>query len=49
MLTRIDHLVLPVAGLDAAAAAFERLGLVLTPRTAHAGLAMQLLEYIARP
>ncbi|MCL6645741.1 MAG: VOC family protein [Dehalococcoidia bacterium] len=38
MLTRIDHLILPVADLDAAAAAFERLGLVLTPRTAHAGL-----------
>lgn len=38
MLTRIDHLILPVADLNAAAASFERLGLVLTPRTAHAGL-----------
>lgn len=38
MLTRIDHLVVPVPDLDAAAAAYERLGLVPTPRTDHAGM-----------
>lgn len=38
MLTRIDHLVVPVPDLDAAAAAYERLGLTLTPRTDHAGM-----------
>lgn len=38
MLTRIDHLVVPVPDLDAAAEAYARLGLVLTPRTDHAGM-----------
>lgn len=37
MLQRIDHLVAPVASLDAAAEAYGRLGLALTPRTVHAG------------
>jgi len=35
MLDRIDHLVVPVPDLAAAAAAYERLGLTLTPRTDH--------------
>lgn len=38
MLDRIDHLIVPVPGLTAAARAYERLGLVLTPRTEHAGM-----------
>ncbi|HMO53262.1 MAG TPA: VOC family protein [Tepidiformaceae bacterium] len=38
MLTRIDHLVVPVPDLEQAAAAYERLGLVLTPRTVHEGM-----------
>jgi catechol 2,3-dioxygenase-like lactoylglutathione lyase family enzyme len=37
MLNRIDHIVLPVTDLTAAAAAFERLGLRLTPVTRHEG------------
>ncbi len=38
MLTRIDHLVVPVPDLPAAALAYERLGLFLTPLTEHAGM-----------
>lgn len=38
MLTRIDHLVVPVPDLDAAAAAYERLGFVLTPRAEYAAM-----------
>lgn len=38
MLDRIDHLVVPVPDLSAAAAAYERLGLVLTPLTEHKGV-----------
>ena len=38
MLDRIDHLVVPVPDLESAAAAYERLGLVLTPETAHQGM-----------
>jgi catechol 2,3-dioxygenase-like lactoylglutathione lyase family enzyme len=38
MLDRIDHLVVPVPDLAAAAAAYERLGLTLTPLTAHDGM-----------
>jgi hypothetical protein len=41
MLERIDHMVCPVTALEAVAAAYERLGLVLTPRADHeaAGIA----------
>lgn len=35
MLDRIDHLVVPVPDLSAAAAAYERLGITLTPLTEH--------------
>lgn len=38
MLDRIDHLVLPVPDLAAAAAAYERLGLTLTPLMEHQGM-----------
>ncbi len=38
MLDRIDHLVVPVPDLAAAAAAYERLGLKLTPLTEHQGM-----------
>lgn len=38
MLDRIDHLVVPVPDLAAAATAYERLGLVLTPLTEHQGM-----------
>ncbi len=38
MLTRIDHLVVPVPDLPAAALGYERLGLFLTPLTEHAGM-----------
>ncbi len=38
MLTCIDHVVVPVSDLDAAAAAYERLGLTLTPRATHIGI-----------
>ena len=38
MLDRIDHLVVPVPDLESAAAAYERLGLLLTPETAHQGM-----------
>ena len=38
MLDRIDHLVCVTPQLSAAAAAYERLGLVLTPETKHAGI-----------
>ncbi len=38
MLDRIDHLVVPVPDLPAAAAAYERLGLTLTPLTVHQGM-----------
>lgn len=38
MLTRIDHLVVPVPDLVSVAGAYERLGLVLTPFTEHAGM-----------
>lgn len=38
MLTSIDHVVVPVSDLDAAAAAYERLGLTLTPRSSHVGI-----------
>jgi catechol 2,3-dioxygenase-like lactoylglutathione lyase family enzyme len=38
MLTCIDHVVVPVSDLEAAAAPYERLGLNLTPRMAHAGI-----------
>lgn len=38
MLDRIDHLVVPVPDLAAAAAAYERLGLTLTPLTEHQGM-----------
>ncbi len=38
MLDRIDHLVVPVPDLAAAARAYERLGLTLTARTEHAGM-----------
>lgn len=34
---RIDHVILPVTSLDEAGAAFERLGLTLTPPTHHRG------------
>lgn len=37
LITSIDHVILPVADLDAAAAPFERLGLTLTPRMKHGG------------
>ncbi len=37
----IDHVVAPVASLDDAAAAYERLGLTLTPPTRHEGLATE--------
>jgi len=38
MLDRIDHLVVPVPDLSAAAAAYERLGLTLTLLTEHQGM-----------
>jgi catechol 2,3-dioxygenase-like lactoylglutathione lyase family enzyme len=38
MIERIDHVVVPVADLDGAAAAYERLGLNLTSPTRHNGL-----------
>jgi len=38
MLDRIDHLIVPVPDPAATAAAYEQLGLVLTPRTEHSGL-----------
>jgi catechol 2,3-dioxygenase-like lactoylglutathione lyase family enzyme len=37
MLTSIDHVILPVRSLAAAAEPFERLGLTLTPRSEHKG------------
>jgi catechol 2,3-dioxygenase-like lactoylglutathione lyase family enzyme len=38
VLQRIDHLVVPVPSLAPAAAAYQRLGLALTPPTTHAGM-----------
>lgn len=38
MTPRIDHLVVPVPDLAAASAAYERLGVTLTPYTTHAGM-----------
>jgi catechol 2,3-dioxygenase-like lactoylglutathione lyase family enzyme len=38
MLDRIDHLIVPVPDLATAAAAYERLGLTLTPLTEHQGM-----------
>jgi catechol 2,3-dioxygenase-like lactoylglutathione lyase family enzyme len=38
MLDRIDHLIVPVPNLAAAASSYERLGLALTPRTAHGAM-----------
>ncbi|WP_322796289.1 VOC family protein, partial [Tepidiforma sp.] len=38
MFPALDHLILAIPDLAAAAAPFEQLGLTLTPRTAHAGL-----------
>jgi catechol 2,3-dioxygenase-like lactoylglutathione lyase family enzyme len=38
MIERIDHVVAPVADLESAAAAYERLGLSLTSPTRHTGL-----------
>jgi catechol 2,3-dioxygenase-like lactoylglutathione lyase family enzyme len=37
LIDRIDHVVVPVASLEAASAPFERLGLKLTPPMRHAG------------
>lgn len=38
MIARIDHLVVPVPDLEAASAAYERLGVTLTAYTAHEGM-----------